>query len=245
MGKHHLLGALASSLALAVLPGQAAAGAGADLWAMLAAMSAEARGVQVGRELALEVDLAAEASPAFSFEPGGEARYAMGFNNVSEGWSWRELAEPAKEDYYRFKYFPLEAAVEDKGRYGNWNPFEGGHQVTRHWRYEYFLAFDNLYDFYPRTGDEQAGFVVPAGQEAPRLRVLAALVAPVVRESNTFWKSTGDKKDDYTLRKRYLLGRLDAVCYLDGAGKLMTMVRPLSCAPGGTETGSPRCLRKC
>ena len=60
------------------------------------------------------------------------------------------------------------------------------------WRYDYFLAFENLYDFYARTADDDAGFSANlpsalAGHVG--LRAIARLVEPVISESATCWKA--------------------------------------------------------
>ncbi len=238
-------------LLAAALSGSAAAGEGADLWA--ACQVPEVRQQRAGREVVLDVDLSATASPGFSLhqdERGQEARYDMAFNDVTEGWSWREREPEARQDSYRYKFLPLEAQEEIKGRYESWNPFHGSHEVARRWRYEYFFAFDNLQEFIAPTGDEGPAFAArlsrPMG--GVRLRLLATLTAPVVAESNTYWRSQGVNSPDYTLRKRYLMGRLDAVCFLDTTGAPLAEFRPLACkagTPGPAAKIDPRCARPC
>lgn len=174
-----------------------------------------------GSRVEVVVDLAA--SPGFSVHEQGyqaELRYRMGFNNIAEGWSWQPLADPAVEDYYRYKFLPLQSVVEERAGY----PFEDKigvpQTVSVRWRYDYFLAFANLYDFYAREADDEAGFVfhlplpLPANLE---VHAIARLVEPVVSESTTFWKATYGRPTDFTLKKRYLLGKLEEIRVVDGA----------------------------
>ena len=101
------------------------------------------------------------------------------------------------------------------------------------WRYDYFLAFENLYDFYPRGTDDDAGFsaslpvsATGAGEGRVRMLALASLVEPYVSESTTFWKATYGKPTDFTLKKRYLMGRLEAVWFVDAAsGQLLARLQ--------------------
>jgi len=91
-------------------------------------------------------------------------------------------------------------------------------QMKVSWRYDYFLAFDNLYDFYPRVVDDDAGFSadLPASVAAHTgMRARAHLIEPVISESTTFWKATYGKPTDFTLKKRYLMGALDEVDFVD------------------------------
>lgn len=244
---------MATQFSLLALSGPAAAGEAADLWA--ACQVPDVRQQRTGQEVTLEVDLGAEASPGFSLAQdarGREARYDMAFNNVTEGWSWRQREPEERQDSYRHKFLPLEAQEETKGRYGSWNPFEGAHEVARRWRYEYFFAFENLREFFHQAESDGMAFTarLPLKAGSVRLRLLATLTSPVVAESNTFWQSTGANRPDYTLRKRYLMGRLDAICFLDAAGAPLAEARPLACntaAPGtsGAATPAPRCARPC
>lgn len=165
------------------------------------------------------VDLAA--SPGFSVDTtdhGVELRYRMAFNNIAEGWSWQPGADPQVEDYYRFKFLPLQSVAEERGAYQGEDKIGVVQSMNVNWRYDYFLAFDNLYDFFPRTADDDAGFVVNLGQSAPvlpGLRARLCLQEPVTSESTTFWKATYSKPVDFTLKKRYLIGTLQALYFLD------------------------------
>lgn len=177
-----------------------------------------------GERLVFEIDLAT--SPGFSIEAvngGQEARYRMAFNNIAEGWSWQPLADPRQEDYYRAKFLPLQSVLVERGQYDQEEKI-GEMQRTRIlWRYDYFLAFENLYDFYPRQVDDDAGFVakLPVGTvkelSEVGMRAIARLREPFVSESTTFWKAVYSKPTDFTLKKRYVFGELEAVVFYDKA----------------------------
>ena len=190
----------------------------------LAALPAEARAQAGGRLVALEVDLAN--SPGFDAEVVDgrlEVRYRMAFNNVAEGWNWYPQADPQREDYYRAKFLPLKSVTVERGEYDNQDKIGETQHMKVTWRYDYFLSFENLYDFYPRATDDDSGFVasvaVPAGQGHAKVRMLAlaSLADPYISESTTFWKATYSKPTDFTLKKRYLIGRLEAVWFVDAA----------------------------
>ena len=185
--------------------------------------------------LAFEIDL--PASPGFSVEAVGarvEVRYRMAFNSIAEGWSWQPLADPQKEDYYRAKFLPLKSVLLERGEYDQQDKIGETQRMKVSWRYDYFLAFDNLYDFYPRGIDDDAGFVaslpaLKAGQANVPLRMLAVirLTAPFVSESTTFWKATHAKPTDFTLKKRYLIGQLLEVWFCNSAsGEVLAKIRP-------------------
>jgi len=70
--------------------------------------------------------------------------YPMAFNQLTEGWSWRPLADPASEDYYRFKYLPLGSVNEERDSYVGEDKIGEPETMRVLWRYDYFLAFDNL-----------------------------------------------------------------------------------------------------
>lgn len=166
--------------------------------------------------------------------------YRMNFNNIAEGWSWQPLADPAREDYYRYKFLPLGTFERDVGAPYVQEDFPGRpREVRRHWRYDYFLAFDNPYDFFTRpTVEDDAGFaaeVAMSDAEAQalmqpgRIGMLATArpTAPAQAESTTFWKATDGKPVDLTLKNRYLMGRLDAVMFVDNAsGRVLARLAP-------------------
>lgn len=200
----------------------------------LAGLSDAQRAARRGELFCVEVDL--ENSPGFSMETQGasvEARYRMAFNNVAEGWSWQPGANPQSEDYYRAKFLPLQSVWEERGSYDHQDKIGETQRMKVVWRTDYFLAFDNPYDFYARGGDDDAGFVatLPAAAAAaagkrPRMIAAARLVAPELQQSSTFWKATYGKPTDFTLKKRYLMARLEAIFFLDGeSGQLLATVR--------------------
>ena len=187
---------------------------------------------------AVEVDIDLAASSGFTVELRGEraeVRYRMAFNQVAEGWSWQPQADPAVDDYYRYKFLPLQSVAVERGEYLHEDKIGSPQQMKVSWRYDYFLAFDNLYDFYPRSADDDAGFSadLPAAA-APHLgmRVRARLAAPVISESTTFWKATYAKPTDFTLKKRYLVALLEEVYFID------TMSGRIHCR---IPRGSARC----
>ena len=181
----------------------------------------------------VEVDIDLAASAGFDVELRGEradVRYRMAFNQVAEGWSWQPLADAAVDDYYRYKFLPLQSVAVERGSYEHEDKIGVPQQMKVSWRYDYFLAFDNLYDFYQRRVDDDAGFVadLPAASAAHLgMRATARLGAPVISESTTFWKATYGKPTDFTLKKRYLIGTLESVFFvdLDSGTTLCTITR--------------------
>jgi hypothetical protein len=193
-----------------------------------------------GGALAFAVDLKADDNLAVTYDPAEKRLgllYRMAFNQIAEGWSWDERASPDSADYYRYDFFPLKTVVQEKGTYTDVLYGETV-QVRVIWRYDYFLAFENLYDFYGRVADDDAGFraSLPMGAEEAkpltepgRVGVLALFrLKPFYRtESNTFWKATLAKPTDYTLKKRYLVGDLLEVWFYDfESGEILAKVRP-------------------
>ena len=174
-----------------------------------------------------------ESLAAFSVEVLGEraeARNRMAFNQIAEGWSWQPLADPAVDDYYRYKFLPLQSVAVERGAYEFEDKIGVPQQMKVSWRYDYFLAFDNLYDFYPRVVDDEAGFSADLPADAAShlaLRVRAHLVAPMISESTTFWKATYGRPTDFTLKKRYLMAVLDEVDFVyTGSDRILCRVVP-------------------
>ena len=172
-----------------------------------------------GQEIEVDVDLTGASGLTVDLAGDrAEVRYRMAFNQIAEGWSWRPLADPAVNDYYRYKFLPLQSVAVERGEYAHEDKIGVTQQMKVSWRYDYFLAFDNLYDFYPRAVDDDAGFSadLPADVAAHLgMRALARLIEPVISESTTFWKATYGKPTDFTLKKRYLMGALDEVDFVD------------------------------
>jgi hypothetical protein len=159
-------------------------------------------------------DVAASASAA-----GRQALYRMGTNQVTEGWNWHPDSAREGEDYYHYKYLPLISVEEPRGGYRSEDKIGTPQDFTVLWRYDYFFAFDNLYDFISRRVDDDAGFVAELSTDIPvdqlGMAVEVRLAAPCTAESTTFWKAIHARPVDFTLKKRYLLGHLEAVVFFD------------------------------
>jgi hypothetical protein len=196
----------------------------------IAQLPAPEIGARVGQAVELDVDLAAGTLAVTEAEGRLDVHYTMAFNQIAEGWSWQPLADPAVEDYYRFKYLPLQSVAVERGEYAGEDKIGTTQQMKVSWRYDYFLAFDNLYDFYPRVVDDDAGFSadLPAALAGRvGLRAKAHLVEPVISESTTFWKAIHARPTDFTLKKRYLVGKLDEIDFVDTAsGEVLCRIGP-------------------
>lgn len=195
-----------------------------------------------GRLFSFAVDL--DNSPGFSMDFDAESNtlallYRMSFNNIAEGWSWDTLANPDIGDYYRFKFLPLKSTQQEMTKPVEVELFPGKMvEVKNLWRYDYFLAFENLYDFYPRVVDDDAGFgaqvKAPGLPARERLKMLAVfrLKAPYHAESNTFWKADLAVPVDFTLRKRYLFGQLEEIRFVDSeTGQIYVRQQPANFPP--------------
>ncbi len=152
-------------------------------------------------------------------------RYSMGFNHVTEGWNWHPEATQQGGDYYRFKYLPLGSQVEEKGQTTRQDADGIRREYVNRWQYDYFFTFDNPDDFYARDGDEQSGFVaeleLPASEARRliqgdlRMAMRGRLAQGCVTESTTYWSGLPAKPVDFTLKKRYLIGKLSEVIFHD------------------------------
>jgi hypothetical protein len=147
------------------------------------------------------------------------ALYRMNFNQVTEGWNWHPEAVLANGDYYQYKFLPLASVEESRGKYRGEDKIGETQEFQVQWRYDYFFAFDNLYDFIPRQVDDDAGFATALAADVPaeHLGMVAEVVLrpPCISESTTFWKAIHARPVDFTLKKRYLLGDLEAVMFFD------------------------------
>ncbi len=200
-------------------------------FAAIAGLPADGVNARVGQVVEVEVDLVD--SGGLAVEASGEranALYRMAFNQIAEGWSWRPLADPTVDDYYRYKFLPLQSVLSERGEYTGEDKIGTPQQMKVTWRYDYFLAFENLYDFYPRNADDDAGFSADLPTAAAGhlgLRARARLSEPVISESTTFWKATFDKPTDFTLKKRYLVGKLEEIDFVDSlSGEVLCRIRP-------------------
>ena len=226
-----LLRQLGTALAAAVFIPALATEPAARQFEALASLPQASLKAMPGQAVEVDVDLAT--SSGFNVELRGEraeVRYRMAFNQIAEGWSWRPLADPAVDDYYRYKFLPLQSVAVERGEYLHEDKIGEPQQMKVSWRYDYFLAFENLYDFYPRTVDDDAGFAaaLPAGITGHLgMRAKARLSEPVLSESTTFWKATYGKPTDFTLKKRYLVGVLEEVSFVDlETGSVLCTIRP-------------------
>lgn len=237
---------LASGMAAAGGPELPASyqGQDAEHWfKVVSGMQAAGLGALDEQRFSFVVDL--DNSPSFSLDYDAASGrftmlYRMAFNNVAEGWSWEALANPESADYYRFKFLPLLSTQEEKSAPVTVELYPGmKREVKNLWRYDYFLAFENLYDFYPRKADDDAGFGAAVSLSADQARALTEggnvrmlarfrLKPPYHSESNTFWKADFADPVDFTLRKRYLVGELLEVWFYDHAsGKVLARLAPV------------------
>lgn len=164
------------------------------------------------------------------FEPGAgtlRLRYRMAFNDITEGWNWHP-EEPARGgDYYRLKFLPLASVLDEATTYRGEDKVGAPQEFRVQTRYDYFFGFDNPYDFLRRDDGDDIGFAadVPvAPEEAARLAggdlrmaLRGQLADDCLSSSTTFWKATAAAPVDFTLKKRYLIGRLVDVWFYDGA----------------------------
>lgn len=202
-------GAVAAEAALAPCAPQPSAAA----WQ--ARMAALGAGERVGQRIVVAVDLGASAD--FAADADGRLHYGMAFNDVAEGWSWQPQAKPEDEDYYRWKFLPLQSFSEEGASYVQEEKIGTPQQTRVERRHDYFLAFDNPYRFYARGDDGFAVRLPPAatGGEPPRLVAIARLGDPATAESTTFWKAIHARPVDFTLKKYYLIGALEALVVCD------------------------------
>lgn len=190
---------------------------------------------RAGEVVTLPVTLAQEALVDTAYDAAtGRLRilYRMQFNDLTEGWNWHPDAAAAGGDYYTFKYLPTASTAEDRGSYRAEDKIGVPQEFRIRWRYDYFFVFDNPYDFYARDAGDDAGFVVDVAMPEAEARRLAGgdlrmglrgrLAPDCLSDSTTFWKSTFATPVDFTLKKRYLVGKLVEVYFYDAiSGKLL------------------------
>jgi len=112
----------AASAAVALLAGSAPAVAGDSPCEPLptavdqyAAMQGRPPAERAGQTVAVDIDLATSAE--FVLAADGALTYGMAFNDLTEGWSWQPQARPEAEDYYRWKFLPLQSQLEAGATY--------------------------------------------------------------------------------------------------------------------------------
>ncbi|MBK7813098.1 MAG: hypothetical protein IPJ52_01690 [Rhodocyclaceae bacterium] len=218
---------------LSLLPLSAAAADAVAEYARRVALPANER--CAGDSVELPVTMSQEALVDTAYDTAtGRLRilYRMQFNDLTEGWNWHPDIAAAGGDYYTFKYLPIASTTEDRGSYRGEDKIGAPQEFRIRWRYDYFFVFDNPYDFYARDAGDDAGFVVDVPATEVDARRLAGgdlrmglrgrLAADCLSDSTTFWKSTFATPVDFTLKKRYLIGKLVEVFFLDAAsGKLL------------------------
>jgi hypothetical protein len=150
---------------------------------------------------------------------GQRARYRMAFNQITEAWNWHPEAAAEGRDYYQFKYLPLDSIEEPRPSYAAEDKIGTVQQMQVRWRHDYFLAFDNAYAFFSPADDDDAGFTASwptmAGSGAILMRALVRLAPPCFAQSTTFWKATSAQPVDLTLKKYYLMGRIERIEFVD------------------------------
>lgn len=189
-----------------------------------------------GETIALSVPLGEGAMPETGYDAAsGRLRilYRMAFNQLTEGWNWHPLDAIQGDDYYVFKYLPLGSTSEERGTYRAEDKIGAPQEFRVQWRTDYFFAFDNPYDFYPRDAGDDVGFAaevaLPAAEAARlargdlRMAITVRLTQDCLSDSTTFWKATSATPVDFTLKKRYLIGKLAEVWFYDAAsGKVLS-----------------------
>jgi hypothetical protein len=169
--------------------------------------------------------------------------YGMFFNDLTEGWNWHPLDAVAGGDYYAFKFLPLTSRLEEGADYAVDNGPGYPDRYAVRTRTDYFFAFDNPYDFYSRDAGDAMGFdadVVLSPEEAGRvvrdglrLAVLGRLAADCLSGSKTYWRATVARPVDYTLLKRYLIGRIEEIWFFDSTFSMVLVRRPASASSAG------------
>ena len=168
--------------------------------------------------------------------------YSMVFKNVTEGWNWHPEAAQLGSDYYRFKYLPLGSLVEEKGRTTRQDGDGVRREYVNRWQYDYFFTFDNPDDFYAHDDDEHRSFVVelelPAAEAERlaqgdlRMAMHGRLAQGCTTESTTYWSGIPAKPVDFTLKKRYLIGKLSEVIFHDARhGNILARLTARQSAP--------------
>ena len=223
---------------LSLLPLSAAAADAVAEYARRVALPANER--CAGDSVELPVTMSQEALVDTAYDTAtGRLRilYRMQFNDLTEGWNWHPDIAAAGGDYYTFKYLPIASTTEDRGSYRAEDKIGAPQEFRIRWRYDYFFVFDNPHDFYARDAGDDAGFVVdvPATEvDARRLAngdlrmgLRGRLAADCLSDSTTFWKSTFATPVDFTLKKRYLIGKLVEVFFLGAPwGRLLARLPP-------------------
>ncbi|MBK6357297.1 MAG: hypothetical protein IPF44_11590 [Betaproteobacteria bacterium] len=108
------------------------------------------------------------------------------------------------------------------------------------WRYDYFLAFGNLCNFYPRAADDDAGF---NHCRLYRLRTSgcgrkAQLVEPVIPKVRPSGRQLMASRPISLKKRFYLVSRLEEVAFIDTAsGGVLCRIRPGQGAVPAADSG--------
>lgn len=209
-------------LALLLAGTAGAAGNGPALYEKLAAQTA------AGECYAVDIDLAGRDTLAVdAAEAGRPAGYRLHYDDIAEGWSWRDVPAAGETDYYRYKSLPLGSRSEKRGEYQAEDQIGELQTMNVVWRYDYYLAFADPARLAALPDDAGGHFAAPAKTPPEALRVVARVCpdAPPTRESTTFWKATHGTPVDFTLKKRYLVGQLQRIEFVDSrSGEVISAV---------------------
>lgn len=163
--------------------------------------------------------------------PAGKRRwtYPMRHNQITEGWNWHPESARRGGDYYEYSYLTLSSRDEWRADYVSEDKVGEPQNFRVHWRYDYFLGIANAPRFAADNDDDDAGyeFDLPASVDAAQMQLIATLriSGPCTAESTTFWKATHAHPEDFTLKKRYLLGRLERLELTGAAGTFVASLR--------------------
>lgn len=234
---------------LPVAAGDATLPAPADAASEYARHAAAADTCRDGQTIVLGIPATADTALETAYDPASgrlEVRYPMAYNDITEGWNWHPADAMAGGDYYAFKYLPLASEVEHGRSYPGEDKIGTPQEFRVQTRYDYFFAFDNPYEFYRREDGDAAGFAAEfdvAAADAARLAggdlrmgVRVRLAADCVSSSTTFWKATAAQPVDFTLKKRYLVGRIAEVWFFDAASGRILAQQSAQARQVDTET---------
>lgn len=164
------------------------------------------------------------ADPHSPSRPRIRLTYRMGRNDVTEGWNWHPEADPARDDYYRYKYLPLgERESEIAPSRIEADPAVGSFPVKFLRRDAYYFAFDNPYAFYARNNEDGGFSVEITGTAAEPFHLVARgrYAAPQRAESTTYWRAIPAQPVYLTLKNRYFMGKLETLWFCGADGRIL------------------------
>ena len=183
---------------------------------------------QIGRPFVVRVDDPAD--DRWLIEPQADGSHRLGYrmdrNHVTEGWSWSPLADPAREDYYRYKFLPLgRREGETAPARQVYDPaLRTGYAVRFVQRDAYYFAVDNAQRFVGRDDDVVVAIDVPGRVEAFTLLARGRFAAPVRAQSGTYWHANPAQPVDLWLKNRYFIGQLETLWFCTPDGNLLGSV---------------------